>query len=66
MAIKQEIFYDDEENIIDSDEEIIRWIVEDLNKYNLKGIYLQKNDFTFTFILMMVVYLSIELRKNKI
>ena len=40
-------FYDDEENIIDSDEEIIRWIVEDLNKYNLKGIYLQKNDFCF-------------------
>ena len=45
--LKQEIFYDDEENIIDSDEEIIRWIVEDLNKYNLKGIYLQKNDFCF-------------------
>ncbi len=33
--------------LIDDNDEIIRWIVEDLGKNVPKGMYLQKNDFCF-------------------
>ena len=47
--LKQTIFYvsDEDENLIDDNDEIIRWIVEDLGKNVPKGMYLQKNDFCF-------------------
>ncbi|MGJ0355111.1 PD-(D/E)XK nuclease family protein [Aliarcobacter cryaerophilus] len=45
--LKQEIFYDENENIIDFDDEIVRWIVEDLGKNDMRGLFLQKNDFCF-------------------
>ena len=44
--LKQEIFYDEDENIIDLDDEITRYIVN-LNKNSLRGIYFEKNDFNF-------------------
>ena len=45
--LKQQIFYkEDDENIIDSDNEIIKWIVN-LNKNELRGVYFEKNDFQF-------------------
>lgn len=45
--LKQQIFYkEDDENIIDSDNEIIKWIVN-LNKKDLRGVYFEKNDFKF-------------------
>lgn len=45
--LKQEIFYDENGNIIDLDNEIIRWIVENLGKDDMRGLFLQKNDFCF-------------------
>lgn len=45
--LKQDIFYDENENIILSDDEIIRWISEDLGKNDAKGVYIQKKDFCF-------------------
>lgn len=44
--LKQEIFYTEDENIIDFDDEIIKWIVK-LGKGDMKGLFLQKNDFCF-------------------
>lgn len=47
--LKQEIFYvsDEDENINDFDDEIVRWIVEKLGKDDMRGLFLQKNDFCF-------------------
>ena len=45
--LKQEIFYDEDDNIIDLDDEIIRWIVEKTKKDDMRGLSLEKNNFNF-------------------
>lgn len=63
--LKQDIFYDEDDEIIDLDYEIIRWIVNDLGKYNLRGVYLQKNDFCFYINSYNSGVLEYRIEKNK-